>query len=199
MSGSSPDIVWHHGAVDRSQRRAITGGDGGVVWLTGLSGSGKSSVAVEVERRLVESGRGAYLLDGDNIRHGLNSDLGFSPRDRNENIRRVAEIATLFADAGMVALVPLISPYRQARADARRRVQRAGVPFLEVYLNTPLELCERRDPKGLYSRARSGQLHGMTGIDDPYEPPESPDLELRPESGDPGAQADLVIELLAGR
>jgi bifunctional enzyme CysN/CysC len=153
-------------------------------------------VAVEVEQRLVSSGRSAYLLDGDNIRHGLNADLGFSATDRLENIRRVAEAATLFGDAGLVAVVPLISPYRDARAGARSRALGAGVRFIEVYVNTPLELCEERDPKGLYAKARSGELKGMTGVDDPYEAPLSPELELRPEHGNPAAQAELVLELL---
>ncbi len=196
MTDASPNVVWHPGNVSAAQRRAVTGGTGAVVWLTGLSGSGKSSVAVELEQRLISSGRGAYLLDGDNIRHGLNGDLGFSAEDRTENIRRVAEVATLFADAGLVAVVPLISPYQAARAGARRRARAAAVRFVEVYLNTPLELCEQRDPKGLYARAHAGELKGMTGIDDPYEAPDSPELELRPEHGDAGAQAELILDLL---
>ncbi len=126
MSESSPNVVWHAGNVSGDERRAITGGTGAVLWLTGLSGSGKSTVAVEVERRLVASGRAAYLLDGDNIRHGLNGDLGFSEQDRNENIRRVAEVAILFADAGFVAVVPLISPYRKARVGAQASIGTSG-------------------------------------------------------------------------
>ena len=191
------NVVWHPGAVSDEQRRSVTGGPGAVVWLTGLSGSGKSTVGVELERQLVAAGRAAYLLDGDNIRHGLNGDLAFSEADRHENIRRVGEVATLFADAGLVAVVPLISPYREARAAARRRAREAGVRFLEVYVNTPLEVCEQRDPKGLYAKARAGELTGMTGIDDPYEAPDSPELELRPVDGDPVAQAAAVLSHLS--
>lgn len=196
MTGPSPDVRWHPGSVDRQQRSSITAGSGAVVWLTGLSGSGKSTVAVELEHLLVDSGRGAYLLDGDNLRHGLNGDLGFSDEDRRENIRRVAEVAVLFADASMVAVVPLISPFRAARASARRRCEQAGIRFLEIYLNTPLELCEERDPKGLYARARSGELTGMTGLDAPYEPPEQPDLELAADGATAKAQAQRIKTLL---
>lgn len=194
----SPDVVWHHGRVGHADRAAVTGGEGAVVWLTGLSGSGKSSVAVEVERRLVEAGRAAYLLDGDNLRHGLNADLGFTAEDRDENVRRAGEVAALFADAGLVALVPLISPYRQARDAVRRRVEDLGLRFLEVWVATPLEVCEARDPKGLYARARAGELRGLTGVDDPYEEPLAPDLVLRPRDGGVRRQAEMVLELLTG-
>lgn len=169
------------------------------MWLTGLSGSGKSTVGVEVEAQLVAAGRAAYLLDGDNIRHGLNGDLGFSAADRTENVRRVAEVAALFADAGLVAVVPLISPYRAARDAARATAERAGVPFVEVFVDTPLEVCEQRDPKGLYAKARAGELKGMTGIDDPYEAPDSPELRLTPEDGEPAAQASRVLDYLETR
>jgi bifunctional enzyme CysN/CysC len=153
-------------------------------------------VAVEVERELVASGRAAYLLDGDNLRHGLNADLGFSAEDRDENVRRVGEVAALFADAGVVALVPLVSPYRAARDGVRARVQAAGLRFDEVFVDTPLEECERRDPKGLYAKARAGELRGMTGIDDPYEAPVAAELVLTPADGDPAAQARRVLDLL---
>ncbi len=200
MAGGAPEdsrnIVWHHGGVEPAERAAITGGPGAVVWLTGLSGSGKSTVAVELERLLVGAGRAAYLLDGDNVRHGLNADLGFSEADRNENIRRVGEVAALFADAGVVAVVPLISPYRAARAAVRSRVEAAGPAFVEVFVATPLEVCEQRDPKGLYAKARAGEITGMTGIDDPYEEPTDPDVVLRPEDGDARAQAGIVLDLL---
>jgi bifunctional enzyme CysN/CysC len=189
-------VVWHDGHVGRAERAAATGGLGRVVWFTGLSGSGKSTVAVEVERRLVEMGRAAYLLDGDNLRHGLNVDLGFSAADRDENVRRVGEVAALFADAGVIALVPLVSPYRTARERVRARVESAGLPFIEVHVDTPLEECERRDPKGLYAKARAGELTGMTGIDDPYEAPTTPELVLTPADGDPAAQAQRVLDLL---
>ena len=196
MSEQSPNVVWHPGNVARTRRAEITGGRGAVLWLTGLSGSGKSTVAVEVEALLVAAGRAAYLLDGDNIRHGLNGDLGFSEADRTENIRRVAEVAALFADAGLVAVVPLISPYRSARAAARATAQRADVAFVEVFVDTPLEVCEQRDPKGLYARARAGEITGMTGIDDPYEAPESPEVHLGGSRGSPSDAAAVVVDFL---
>ena len=191
------NIRWHDGEVDRAERGTVTGRTGAVVWLTGLSGSGKSTVAVLVERSLVAAGRASYLLDGDNLRHGLNADLGFSAEDRAENIRRVGEVATLFADAGVVAVVPLISPYRSSRDAVRERVESAGLRFVEVHVATPLALCEERDPKGLYARARAGEITGMTGIDDPYEEPLHPELVLRPQDGDAAAQAGRVLDLLA--
>ncbi|MDH4279518.1 MAG: adenylyl-sulfate kinase [Acidimicrobiia bacterium] len=186
------NTVWHASAVERTDRWAAAG-QGATVWLTGLSGSGKSTIAVELERRLVAAGRPAYLLDGDNIRHGLNGDLGFSAEDRDENVRRVAHVARLFADAGVVAVVPLISPYREARQLARDLHDVAGLPFHEVFVDTPLAVCEERDPKGLYARARAGQITGMTGIDDPYEAPENPERRYTPADGSP---ADIVDDLL---
>jgi bifunctional enzyme CysN/CysC len=186
------DVVWHAGSVDRADRPSL----GATVWFTGLSGSGKSTVAAQVERALVASGRPAYQLDGDNLRHGLNGDLGFSAADRTENIRRVGEVARLFADAGVVALVPVISPYRADRDRARAVHEAAGVPFAEVFVDTPLDVCEQRDPKGLYAKARAGEIRGFTGIDDPYEAPEQPDLRLTPADGDPAAQAALVLALV---
>ncbi len=194
MTGrQSPNVVWHPGHLTREERWAAIGSAGATVWFTGLSGSGKSTVAIEVERQLLAAGRPCYLLDGDNLRHGLNGDLGFSAEDRDENVRRVAEVARLFADAGVVALVPLISPYRAARDRARQVHDVAGLPFLEVFVDTPIELCEQRDPKGLYAKARAGEIRGFTGIDDPYEAPLAPELVLRPEHGDPAAMAAAVI------
>ena len=193
---AADNIVWHATDLDRDQRWEALGASGATVWLTGLSGSGKSSVAVGLERLLVQSGQPAYLLDGDNLRHGLNGDLGFTAEDRDENVRRVSEVARLFADAGVVALVPLISPYRAARDRARAVHAAAGVPFLEVFVDTPIEECERRDPKGLYAKARAGEITGFTGIDDPYEAPEHPELVLTPSDGDPDAQARRVLEAL---
>lgn len=198
-AGASPNIVWHSGEVERAKRWSATSMGGATVWFTGLSGSGKSTVAVAVEKMLVDSGRAAYLLDGDNLRHGLNGDLGFSTRDREENVRRVGEVARLFADAGVIALVPLISPYRAGREQAREMHARAGLEFIEVFIDTPLEICEGRDPKGLYAKARAGELKGFTGIDDPYEAPVDPELVLTPDVGDPVAQAGAVVELLARR
>ena len=196
QEGTSPDVVWHPTTLDRDERAEALGNRGATIWFTGLSGSGKSTVAAACERLLVADGRPAYLLDGDNLRHGLNGDLGFSAADRDENVRRVAEVARLFADAGVVALVPLISPYREARRRARALHEAAEVPFLEVFVDTPLEVCEERDPKGLYTKARAGELTGMTGIDDPYEAPESPDLIITPDDGRAVAAATRVLALL---
>jgi adenylyl-sulfate kinase len=178
--GRSSNVVWQRGLLDRQQRWAALGHPGATVWMTGLPASGKSTVAAGVEARLLEDGRGAYVLDGDNLRHGLNGDLGFSAADRAENVRRTAEVAALMADAGVVVLVALVSPYRADREAARAVHARHGLAFLEVHVATTLEECERRDPKGLYAKARAGELKGMTGIDDPYEPPVSPELTLRP-------------------
>jgi bifunctional enzyme CysN/CysC len=186
------NVVWHTGAVTRDQRATR----GATVWFTGLSGSGKSSVAAELERTLVAAGRPAYILDGDNLRHGLNADLGFSAADRSENIRRVGEVARLFADAGAIALVPVISPYRDDRARARSIHDALGLPFVEVFVDTPIEVCEARDPKGLYAKARAGEITDFTGIDAPYEPPDSPELVLSPADGDAAAQAARVFERL---
>lgn len=188
----STNVTWHGGEVGRAERPHR----GATVWLTGLSGSGKSTVAVALERLLVDEGQPAYRLDGDNLRHGLNADLGFSTADRDENVRRAGEAAVLLADAGVVALVPLISPYRLGRDRARAAHVAAGLPFLEVFVDTPIEECERRDPKGLYAQARAGEITGFTGIDDPYETPEAPEVVLTPLDGDPAAQAAAVHALL---
>jgi adenylyl-sulfate kinase len=188
----TPNTVWHASALARSERPSV----GATVWFTGLSGSGKSTVAVEVERVLVESGRPAYLLDGDNLRQGLNGDLGFSAEDRTENVRRVGEVARLFADAGVVALVPVISPYVADRERVREIHALADLPFIEVFVDTPIEICEQRDPKGLYAKARAGEIIGFTGIDDPYEAPPAPELRLTPDDGEPDAQAATVLALL---
>jgi bifunctional enzyme CysN/CysC len=165
------------------------------IWLTGLSGSGKTTIANAVAARLAVAGRPTYLLDGDVIREGLSADLGFSASDRDENVRRIGEVARLMADAGIVVLVPVISPYRDGRDRVRVVHETAGLRFVEVHVDTPLELCEQRDPKGLYARARAGDLPGMTGIDDPYEPPTAPDLVLVPARLD--EQVELVLHLLA--
>jgi bifunctional enzyme CysN/CysC len=190
VSGSN--ITWHPGHVAREDRPSL----GATIWLTGLSGSGKSSVAVACEARLVAFDRPAYVLDGDNVRHGLNGDLGFSAADRAENVRRVGHVARLMADAGVVVLVPLISPYRAGRDQARALHAEAGIPFHEVFVDTPIELCEQRDPKGLYAKARAGEITGFTGVDDPYEPPQHPELVLTPAHGDADAMASLVLALL---
>lgn len=188
----STNVTWHAGAVGPSDRPHR----GATVWLTGLSGSGKSTIGVEVERILVAAGRPAYRLDGDNLRLGLSADLGFSEQDRTENVRRAGEVARLMAEAGVVAIVPLISPYRSGRDHARAVHTEAGLDFIEVFVDTPIELCEQRDPKGLYAKARAGEITGFTGIDDPYEAPDSPEVTLRPSDGDPVAQALEVLKLL---
>ncbi|MGA9873387.1 MAG: adenylyl-sulfate kinase, partial [Rhodococcus sp. (in: high G+C Gram-positive bacteria)] len=189
---SASKVVWHSSRLARVERATA----GGTVWLTGLSGSGKSTVAAELERLLVASGRPAYLLDGDNLRHGLNSDLAFDRMSRAENVRRVGAVAQLMADAGLVAVTCLISPYRDGREAIRIAHEKAGLPFYEVFVDTPLEVCESRDPKGMYAKARAGEITGFTGIDDPYDAPLHPDLLLRPSDGDPTAQAARIVELL---
>ena len=189
-SQNEPNIVWHSGAVTREQRKT----QGMTLWITGLSGSGKSSVAVEVERRLVAAGKPAYILDGDNLRHGLNANLGFSPEGRQENVRRVAEVAKLMADAGVVAIVSLVSPYREHRDAARAIHDADGLPFLEIFMDTPLEMAEARDTKGLYAKARAGEIPEFTGISAPYEAPLRPDLLLRPSDGDVDTLAAIVLD-----
>ena len=192
MRPVSEGVVWQKPGTTREERWAATGLRGGTIWMTGLPASGKSTLAAAVERTLVEQGRAAYRIDGDNLRHGLNGDLGFDHASRDENVRRAGEVARLMADAGLIVVVSLISPYAGHRLAARTVHEEHGLPFVEIWVSTPLEECERRDPKGLYARARRGELKGMTGIDDPYEPPVSPDLELRP------AEApDAVEQVLA--
>ena len=172
-----PDnLTWHDSQVGAADRRRLLGHAGCVVWLTGLSGSGKSTVARALEKRLIEAGRLACVLDGDNVRHGLNSDLGFSAEDRCENIRRIGQVAALLADAGLITMTAFISPYRAGRRGARGAVGEDR--FVEVFLDAPLDLCEQRDPKGLYKKARSGEIADFTGLDAPYEAPESADLVL---------------------
>jgi bifunctional enzyme CysN/CysC len=192
----SENTLWHEGAISRDERWKASSLGGATVWLTGFSGSGKSTVSFEVERLLLERGRASYVLDGDNLRQGLNGNLGFSAEDRTENVRRVAEVARLFADAGVVSLVPLISPYRAGRDRARAIHHAAGLSFFEVFVDTPLEECERRDPKGLYAKARAGEITGFTGIDDPYEPPTAPDLVLQPPDGTATQMAAKLIDRL---
>ena len=194
--GNATNITWHEGAVSRSDRAGLLGDGGATLWFTGLSGSGKSTVAAAVEQRLVESGRAAYRLDGDNLRTGINADLGFTKHERLENCRRVAEVAKLFADAGIVAIVAIISPYAESRELARRIHAEADLPFVEVFMATPAEECAVRDPKGLYAQASAGTLGSFTGIDDPYEVPERPDLAIEPATSVADA-VDLVVARLA--
>jgi adenylyl-sulfate kinase len=191
---TSSNVVWHESEVPRDERWRAAGAHGATVWLTGLSGSGKSTVASALAALLTERGVLSYTLDGDNLRHGLNGDLGFTTQDRNENVRRVGEVARLFADGGVIALVPLISPYRAGRDHARALHETAGLEFVEVFVDTPIEVCEQRDPKGLYAKARAGEITGFTGIDDPYEEPLAPDLVL---PGGAVAPRDAALEIVA--
>jgi adenylylsulfate kinase len=192
MSGKSSNVYWHEGHVTREHRESGHGHRGAVIWLTGLSGSGKSTIANAVDHLLFEAGCTSYVLDGDNIRHGLNGDLGFSPEDRTENIRRIGEVAKLFADSGALVLTAFISPYRADRDRARAITDRPG-DFIEVYVECPLETCEERDPKGLYERARAGEIPEFTGISAPYERPQSPELVVN--TGGRGVE-ECALEVL---
>jgi adenylylsulfate kinase len=191
---TATNIVWHDGAVSRADRHRLLNQKGVTIWMTGLSGSGKSTIACAVEKMLVDRGRLAYRLDGDNVRMGLNKNLGFSAEDRTENIRRVGEVARLFTDAGVIVIVSFISPYRKDR-DAVRASMSAG-EFLEVYIKASLATAEKRDPKGLYKKARAGQITGFTGIDDPYEAPEKAEMVIDTENGSPEQSAAQIVEFL---
>lgn len=192
-----PGVVWHDGHVQPEDRRYLLGQRPLTVWLTGLSASGKSTLAFALERRLVDIGHACYVLDGDNVRHGLNRDLGFSHQDRTENIRRIAEVAHLMNDAGLIVITAFISPYRDDRQLAREIV--GAETFVEVYVNTPIETCEVRDPKGMYKRARAGQIIGFTGVNAPYEPPVSPDMALDTSSAPPLECAGRLLSELISR
>lgn len=197
MTDPERNIRWHDPAVRPADREALKDQRGAVLWFTGLSGAGKSTIAALVDRKLHAAGRHSYILDGDNLRFGLCSDLGFSPEDRAENIRRLGEVARLFVDAGLLVLVAAISPYRRDRELARSRV--APDRFLEIFVDTALDVCEARDPKGLYRRARAGEITGMSGVDAPYEPPLAPELRLIGGADTPDALADRVLAELAAR
>ena len=190
----STNITWHQSEIDQAAREELLKQKGCVIWFTGLSGSGKSTVANQVAAHLHQSGRITYVLDGDNIRHGLNKNLGFSPEDRQENIRRIGEVAKLFADAGLITTTAFISPYRQDR-DAVRDIMPPD-RFIEVFVDCPLEVCENRDPKGLYKKARAGELKGFTGIDAPYEAPQSPELVVNTNELDVAGCTEQVIAYL---
>ena len=191
----STNIAWQHGRVERSKRSEIFNQQGATLWFTGLSGAGKSTLAFLLEHLLTESRYKAYVLDGDNVRHGLNSNLAFSPSDRKENIRRVGEVSKLFADAGLIVISSFISPFRDDRALVRRIHAEAGLPFVEIFIDTPLEICERRDPKQLYAKARRGEIRDFTGISSPYEAPEHPELTVST-STTPLASAESVMTYL---
>jgi bifunctional enzyme CysN/CysC len=193
----SPNVRWQGTRVTRHRRWQSLGHTGATVWFTGLPGAGKSTVAAGVEERLIEAGQPAFLLDGDNLRHGLNGDLGFDEQARRENVRRTAHVARLLAESGTIALVSLVSPYATDRASAAALHAADDLPFLEVFVDAPLEVCERRDPKGLYARARAGQLAGLTGVGAPYEPPASPDLVLDASAASVQDEVERVLELLA--
>ena len=190
------NITWHEGHVTRDERAGLLKQKGCTIWFTGLSGSGKSTIAFTLEHALVQRGHLAYVLDGDNIRHGLNKNLGFSAADREENIRRIGEVAKLFADCGVVSMTSFISPYRKDRDTVRELHVAGGLPFIEVHVNTPIETCEQRDPKGLYKKARAGQLKGFTGIDDPYEPPTKPELTIDATNTSPQQATVLLLQYL---
>ena len=196
VAHASPNVALEGGKLARERRFAALGTSGATVLFTGLSGSGKSTIAAGVEEAFVTTGRPAFMLDGDNLRHGICGDLGFSEKDRMENVRRVGEVAKMFAESGALALISIISPRAADRLLIRRLHVEASLPFLEVFLDTPLEECERRDPKGLYVRARAGQLPGFTGIDSEYEVPEDAELVLRPSSGTIPEQISLVLSLV---
>ena len=194
------NITWHEGHVTREERGGLLKQQGATLWFTGLSGSGKSTIAFTLEHALVQRGRLAYVLDGDNIRHGLNKNLGFSAQDREENIRRIGEVAKLFADCGLLTMTSFISPYRKDRDNVRALHAEAKLPFVEVHCATPIETCETRDPKGLYKKARaalaSGKGMGFTGVDDPYEAPLKPELTLDATNTSPQEATVLLIDYL---
>jgi adenylylsulfate kinase len=193
----SQNIHWHGANITKEERQTLLDSKGAVVWFTGLSGSGKSTIARCVEHLLLERGIPTYVLDGDNIRFGLNKDLGFSPADRTENIRRIGEVAKLFADSSTVTLTAFISPYRADRDQVRALVP-AG-EFIEVFIDTPLDVCEQRDPKGLYKKARAGQIPEFTGISAPYEAPEAPELVLDTSRQSPQESVAALIAYLEGK
>jgi adenylylsulfate kinase len=190
------NITWHEGHVTRDERNVLLKQKGCTIWFTGLSGSGKSTIAYTLEHALVQRGHLAYVLDGDNIRHGLNKNLGFSAADREENIRRIGEVAKLFADAGLITMTSFISPYRKDRDGVRALHAEGKLPFIEVHVNTPIQTCEERDPKGLYKKARAGQLKNFTGIDDPYEAPLQPELTIDATGTSPQEATILLLQYL---
>ncbi|QOJ18639.1 MAG: adenylyl-sulfate kinase [Phycisphaeraceae bacterium] len=191
------NITWHEGNVTREEREKNMGQKGCTLWMTGLSGSGKSTVAVALEQVLMQRGHHAYRLDGDNIRMGLNKNLGFSAEDRAENIRRIGEVAKLFADAGIITITSFISPYRADRDLVRKLHEEAKIPFFEIHVSCPIEEAEKRDPKGLYKKARAGQIKGFTGIDDPFEAPLKPELDLPTHRYSVAESVQVLLDLLS--
>jgi adenylylsulfate kinase len=193
------NITWHEGTVTNQERWSNVGQKGCTLWMTGLSASGKSTIAVALEQVLLQRGHHAYRLDGDNIRMGLNKNLGFSAEDRAENIRRIGEVAKLFADAGIITVTSFISPYRADRDLVRKLHDDAKIPFFEVFVDLPIEVAEERDPKGLYKKARAGQIKGFTGIDDPYEAPAQAELHLRTDKLSVAESVEQLLDLLEER
>jgi len=190
------NVHWHHGEVTREDRNRLLKQKGATLWFTGLSGSGKSTIAVALESALYKRGHLSYRLDGDNIRLGINKNLGFSEEDRTENIRRIGEIAKLFVDTGVISLSSFISPYRADRDQVRKLHEDAGMDFVEVYVDCPLDVAESRDPKGLYKKARAGEIKNFTGIDDPYEAPIKPEIHLNTAAMSLDQEVDLIIAYL---
>ncbi|WP_338781860.1 adenylyl-sulfate kinase [Metabacillus sp. FJAT-52054] len=193
----SANVTWHQQSISKQERRERNGHHSFVVWFTGLSGSGKSTVANELARKLYENGVQVYVLDGDNVRHGLNGDLGFSDSDRRENIRRIGEVSKLFTDAGSVVITAFISPFKEDRSQVRGLLE--ADEFVEVFTDCSLEKCEERDPKGLYKKARSGEIKGFTGIDSPYEKPDQPEIVLNSGEFNPSECAEQVLHYLKDR
>jgi len=193
------NVHWHDGEVSRSDRNRLLGQKGATLWFTGLSGSGKSTVAVALEQVLFERGNLTYRLDGDNVRLGINKNLGFSAEDRTENIRRIGEIAKLFVDTGVIVLSSFVSPYRADRDIVRKLHEDAGMAFIEVYVDVPLEEAEKRDPKGLYKKARAGEIKNFTGISDPYEAPNNPELVLKSHEMSLQEEVEVLLSLLESR
>ena len=190
------NVTWHDGEISREDRSTILRQRGATIWFTGLSGSGKSTIAVALERALFKLGKLSYRLDGDNVRLGINKNLGFSEQDRKENIRRIGEVAKLFGDAGVISLSSFISPYKADRDEVRELHEKAGLSFIEVFVDCPLAEAEKRDPKGLYKKARAGEIKNFTGIDDPYEAPTEPELHLRTDQLSVEEEVRVILEHL---
>jgi adenylylsulfate kinase len=193
------NVHWHEGDITRDHRAKLVGHKGATLWFTGLSGSGKSTVAVELEGTLHEMGILSYRLDGDNVRLGINKNLGFSAEDRTENIRRIGEVGKLFVDAGVVALSSFISPYRADRDQVRALHEEAGMDFIEIFVDCSLEAAESRDPKGLYKKARAGEIKNFTGIDDPYEAPSAPEIHLHSDQQTLEEEVNEILKVLRER
>ncbi len=203
MNQERKNITWHEGEITTQDRERVLGQRGCVLWFTGLSGSGKSTIARALEETLIKAGHATYVLDGDNVRHGLNSDLDFSPESRTENIRRMGEVAALFADAGLITIAAFISPYKKDRAQARSIIEtvrdslvNAPPRFFEIFINTPLEICESRDPKKLYAKARAGEIKNFTGISAPFESPVQPEIEILTDQYSIQECADQIMQKL---